>query len=165
LAEREPAWRFDLVGAELPGVPPNVTCHGYLGEEAYRAILARADVGVGTLALHRLGMNEACPLKVRRYLAHGLPVILGHEDTDFIGADPWFLLRLPNTEENVRANLDRIRSFVERVRGRRVPRAEVEPRLGLAGKERQRLAYLAEVIAQGRKEVGRRRRPPTPNRV
>lgn len=46
-------------------------------------------IGVGSLALHLVGLNEACPLKVRQYLARGLPVIYNYYDTD-LSANPKF---------------------------------------------------------------------------
>ena len=52
--------------------------------------------------------------------------------------------------EVVRALLENgheVRAFVERVRGRRVPRAEVEQRIGTVFKEQRRLELLAEAAA------------------
>jgi len=43
----------------------------------------RADVAIGALATYRKGMKETSTLKVREYLAYGLPVILDHHDPDF----------------------------------------------------------------------------------
>ena len=45
--------------------------------------------GVGSLAIERVGLKEAAPLKVREYLARGLPVIYSYNDTD-IDRDPAF---------------------------------------------------------------------------
>jgi glycosyltransferase involved in cell wall biosynthesis len=54
--------------------------HGMRDWDYRKHLLARCDIGIGTLALERKGMNEACPLKVREYLASGLPVYSGHKD-------------------------------------------------------------------------------------
>jgi glycosyltransferase involved in cell wall biosynthesis len=151
LAAETPEIEVDIAGAASgppATLPPNVRWHGHLGEHEYRSLLARADVGVGTLALHRAGMNEASTLKVRTYLAHGLPVILGHEDTDFIGEEPWFLLRLPNVEDNVLAGAESILEFAESVRGRRVPRELVVDRISAEAKERERLRFFEEVLGE-----------------
>jgi hypothetical protein len=94
-------------------------------------------------------MHEACPLKVRECLLYGLPMILGYRDTDFVDEQPWFLLELPAREDNVRAHVREIGAFVERVRGRRVLRSEVEARLSAEAKERQRLAFLERVASSG----------------
>jgi glycosyltransferase involved in cell wall biosynthesis len=146
LAEALPEWQFDLVGIAPERSRANVRCYGVLGPEAYEPILAKADVAVATLALHRKGMEETSALKVPRYLGYGLPVILGYTDTDFAGFDPWYLLRLPNTESNVREGIERIRSFGAAVKGRRVDRSEIAARVSVKVKEQARLAFFAELI-------------------
>jgi glycosyltransferase involved in cell wall biosynthesis len=145
LAEARPSWSFDLVGVGALSAPANVTCHGFLARDEYAQLLERADVALGTLALHRKQMNEASPLKVRRYLEFGLPLILGYTDTDLAGLDPWWLLTLPNAETNVRDSIAEIDSFVTAVVGRRVPRREVEPLISAAAKETRRLAFFESV--------------------
>lgn len=151
LARELPQWRFALVGVPvdaLEGPPPaNVELHPSMPREGYARLLAQADVGIGSLAMHRAGLSEANPLKVREYLAHGLPVILGFEDTDFIGADPWFLHRLANNETNVRDGVEGIRGFVEGIRGRRVHRDEITL-LDWRTKEEARLEFMAQVCAR-----------------
>ena len=142
LAAATPDWTFDLVGVDPSRSTGNLTCHGFLERDAYEPLLARADVAIGTLALHRKRMDEACALKIRQYLAYGLPVVLGHEDTDFLGIDPWFLLRLPNSETNVRDHVEEIRAFVAGVKGRRVERREIEGRLSAGVKEAHRIDFL-----------------------
>jgi glycosyltransferase involved in cell wall biosynthesis len=146
LAAAYPDWHFDLIGPAA-GTSGNVTCHGYLDAAGYAPLLNEADVAIGTLALHRKQMDEACPLKVRRYLEFGLPVLLGYRDTDLDSLDAWWLLRLPNTESNVLSSLQVIESFVQGVRGRRVPRDEVEPVVSAAAKESARLAFFEEVVS------------------
>jgi hypothetical protein len=79
---------------------------------------------------------------VREYLAYGLPVVLGHDDTDILGEDPWFLLRLPNTETNVQDHAGAITAFVAGVKGRRVQRREIEGRLSAEVKEAHRIDFL-----------------------
>jgi hypothetical protein len=93
-------------------------------------------------------MDEASPLKVRRYLEFGLPVILGYTDTDLAGVSDWWVLRLPNTPANVVDSLEEIRAFVFATRGRRVPRSAVEPLVGAGTKETARLRFLSEVAAR-----------------
>lgn len=55
--------------------------HGFLETEAYRALLAKADVGLGSLAMDRQNLQEGATLKVREMLGMGLPVYSGHADT------------------------------------------------------------------------------------
>jgi glycosyltransferase involved in cell wall biosynthesis len=146
LAQTHPEWDFDIVGppaGEILDASPNMSFHGLLAADGYTELLAAADIGIGTLALHRAGLNEASPLKVREYLATGLPVIIGHVDTDFPdGAD--FLLALPNTEDNVRAGAQRIEDFVLSWVGRRVA-PELVSHLDHRSKERRRLAFFSSL--------------------
>lgn len=154
LAEQMPEADFDLLGpspGDLPAAPPaNVTMHGMLSAADYEPILASCDVGIGQLALHRRQASENSPLKVRTYLLAGLPVILAYEDTDFLDEDPWYILKISNTESNVRDELERIRSFVESSRGRRAPREELAARLGAAAKEAERLRFFERLVAERR---------------
>ncbi|MDP9482824.1 MAG: glycosyltransferase, partial [Chloroflexota bacterium] len=149
LAYRRPDWRFDIVGmttdAWATQAPPaNVSWHGALDRAQVVEVLATADVGVGTLALHRKSMTEACPLKVREYLAVGLPILYGYTDPD---ADDLgrYALRIENTETNVIDALDAIDAFVTQSRGVRVPRSAVG-HLDVAVKEGQRLALFDELV-------------------
>lgn len=156
LCEAMPLLDVHLVGAvgDAAGAGPalpNLHIHGRLDRARYRPILAAADFGIGPLALHRKGMSEATPLKVRDYLSNGLPVLIAHLDTDFPGEAPWYLLQLPNTEETIRDSLPAIERWIESVAGRRVPRDEVRERIGIDAKERVRVAFFEDV-------AGRRRR-------
>jgi hypothetical protein len=143
LARHFTTWQFDLIGNVKPlsgDLPRNVTFHGYLKGDQYTAILARADVAIGSLAMHRIHIDEISPLKTREYLARGLPTIIGYRDTDFPSAVP-YLLCLPNTADNVSANLDVIERFVREWKGQRIPQHLVS-HLDSHAKEADRLAFL-----------------------
>lgn len=58
-----------------------VESHGRMIYHEYRYILSRCDIGLDSLALDRKGLKEAAALKVREYLASGLPVYSGFSDT------------------------------------------------------------------------------------
>ena len=135
-------------------LPANVRTYGTLPRAGYRDILAKADFGIGPMALHRKEMSEASPLKVREYLLHGLPVLIAHEDTDFPGQEPWYLMRLPNREDNITASLPAIREWAATVSGRRVPSESVVDRLGVERKEQARLAFLGGLARDGRPANG-----------
>ncbi len=148
LAAAFPGWTFDLVGVPADRSAENVRAHGFLAPEEYEPILRRADVAIGTLALHRKLMDETSALKLGLYLAYGLPCVIGYDDTNFSDVDPWYLLRLPNREANIRDNLDRIEAFVRSVKGRRVERSEVADRISIQAKEADRLAFF-DLLTQG----------------
>lgn len=64
--------------------------HGFLGTDAYRALLAEADAGIGSLAMDRQNMREGATLKVREMLGMGLPVYSGHADTALDTGFPFY---------------------------------------------------------------------------
>ena len=100
-----------------------------------------SDVALGSLALHRNKMEETSSLKVREYLAYGLPVILAGRDSDFRTEVP-FILRLPNCEGSLTPYVELVRSFGASWIGRRVPRPDVA-HIGVGAKESGRLAFLS----------------------
>ncbi|WP_068621031.1 glycosyltransferase [Paenibacillus tuaregi] len=150
LAARRPAWKFDVIGLtndELEGpVPANMSFHGPLTRAEYQPHLDQADIALGTMALFRKRMAEASPLKVREYLANGLPVIIAYEETDFPEPVP-FLLKLPNQPDSLVLHLGRIEEFASRWRGSRVPRKEIT-RLDVKTKESERLKFMKSVIRE-----------------
>jgi glycosyltransferase involved in cell wall biosynthesis len=144
LARAAPDLSFQVVGptAETDW-PPNVVAHGTLGQGTYESLLAGCTAAVGTLAMHRKNMREASPLKVREYLALGLPCIIAYDDTDFPEEVP-FILRLPNKPGNALAAREEITAFLQRWSGRRVDRSQVG-RIDSREKEAARLSFMAEV--------------------
>lgn len=158
LAEACPDFEFDLIGSapeNFPGqvIPPNMHLHGFLERAAYEQLLTRGDVSIGPLALHRNHMQEGSPLKVREYLAYGLPLILAYQDTDLSAYNFDFVLQIPNTEDNLRTHLTEIREFAFRMQGKRVDREVIFPRIDLIAKEQTRLAFLADVVASARRDA------------
>lgn len=147
-ARNAPDWQVDLIGwTDSSGLPGNVRAHGVMTYEQYGPMLAQADVAVGSVGIYRRPrMNECSPLKVREYLAHGLPVVIGYDDTDFSSPVP-YVLQIPNEPGNVARSIEKIRKFAARWRGKRVARTEIR-HLDATSKEAVRLAFLGQ-IAEG----------------
>ena len=55
----------------------------YSKEERLEKILKRADIGIGTLAMHKKNLLQTSSLKHRMYAAYGLPFVYRGEDPDF----------------------------------------------------------------------------------
>jgi glycosyltransferase involved in cell wall biosynthesis len=149
LARKYPQVCIELAGYGLDvegGLPPNVIYHGFLEPERLHQMMARLDVSVGTLALHRKNMQEASPLKVREALACGIPCLLAYKDTDLTSLEADFILNIPNTEENVEANAEEIVAFAMRMQGKRVNIQAVAPRIDQHAKEEQRLKFMLNVL-------------------
>lgn len=141
-----PTATVDVIGTERVPAPANVIFHGELPRTKYEPLLLGATAALGTLGLFRKHMDEACPLKVREYLALGLPVLGGYRDTD-VPEEADYFLRVPNDSASLAPQRERIASWLEHWRTRRVPRAAVAP-LDNAVKERRRLAFLRRFARQ-----------------
>ncbi|NLV27960.1 MAG: glycosyltransferase family 4 protein [Methanomicrobiales archaeon] len=69
-------------------------------------------IAVGSLALHRIGLNEASILKAREYCARGIPFVYGAKDPDFPLHFP-YILNIPANENPV--EFEDIINFVQTV--------------------------------------------------
>lgn len=126
-------------------LPANLILHGYLETDQYKKVLAKMDLAMSSLALHRIGMNESSPLKTRECLAYGLPIILPYVDTDLHDLDCDFILEIPNTEDNVKTHADLIRDFAYRMRGRRADQEILVSRIDSRQKELVRLSFFDKI--------------------
>lgn len=125
--------------------PSNIRLTGKLGHKEMRRVIADCDVGLGTVGLHRKGMEEACPLKVREYVAQGLPVILPYKDTAFWDEVPSWVLEIPNSENNLENAIDEIETFCREMIGKDVPREDAENFFGAAHLEKARVKFMASI--------------------
>lgn len=151
LAGMYPDLTINIVGysqndVDIP-VPENAYLVGFLYGMKLRDVLSKSDVTCGTLALHRKQMDEASPLKVREALAYGIPVIIAYHDTDLHDVELDTILRIPNTENNVVENAERIREFAYDMMGKRVDINVVAPHLDQRKKEEARLVFFEQVLA------------------
>jgi hypothetical protein len=141
---------IDIVGYDkLPGfepLPDNLTLHGYLSMREYQQVLAGADVAISSLALHRVQLEEASPLKSRECLAFGLPLVVAYADTDLDDTDCDFLLKIPNKEDNIQTHAQAIRDFAYRMRGRRADRELLKKYIDADQKEAIRLSFFEELL-------------------
>jgi glycosyltransferase involved in cell wall biosynthesis len=150
LAREYPELEIHIVGYSRHDlsepIPANVSLHGYLQPAAVKQVLMKTDVAFGTLALHRKNMDEASPLKVREALAHGIPVVLGYQDTDLQGIRSDLFLFLPNTPDNISSHGKLVRDFAFRVQGKRVDRELIRPLIDGHDKEKNRLAFFEHIV-------------------
>lgn len=68
-----------------------IVAHGRKNQDEYRQIMARCQIGLGTLAMQRIQMEEGATLKVRELLAMGLPLYSGHTDTVLPPEFPYYV--------------------------------------------------------------------------
>ena len=149
LARAFPEMGVHVIGYDnidgVSSLPDNMRLYGYLNAQEYGKILAGMDCAIGSLGLHRINLNESSPLKTRECLALGLPMILPYKDTDLDGLECNFLLRIPNTEDNIQTHAQAIYDFACQMRGRRVDRKQIA-NLDQANKESERLAFFKELL-------------------
>ena len=86
--------------AQERGVADRVIFHGELHGEALDQVAARCDIGVGGLGLHRKGQYRSMTLKLREYMARGLPFVYAVDDPS-LPEEPAFCLRLANDESPI----------------------------------------------------------------
>ena len=147
LAASLPEVKFHLVGetkfksSELN----NVVFHGFLESDQYSLVASNCNLAFGTLNQQITGMNEASPLKVREYLALGMPVVIRYIDTDFKGKHD-FLLNLPIDKRRLVDFKDEIVKFSKEWQSKRVSRMDVEPFISSRSKESQRLAFFDRIL-------------------
>jgi hypothetical protein len=67
-----------------------VVYHGPLSQVQIRTLYASTWLGLSSFRLDVKGMTQACTLKVRDYLAAGIPVLAGHEDSGLPSNFPYF---------------------------------------------------------------------------
>ena len=155
LAALLPGLQFDIIGCTTKdwceemktshlSPPSNLIFHGHLSRAQYEPLLRQATAALGTFGLYRKGMNEACPLKVREYLACGLPVIGAYRDTDIPESADYYL-RLPNSATPLAPFAGEITTFLTRWTGERVPRGAIA-HLDLRAKEPRRLAFMEQIV-------------------
>ena len=102
--------RRQMVDADIQG---KIIFHEWQSGQELDNILSKVDLCFGPVALHRKRMQQATPLKVRRYLAHGIPTVIGYDDPD-IPQNSDFVLRVPANEDAL--DVEVILKFADKVR-------------------------------------------------
>ena len=94
------------------GLAEMVRIHGVLYGSDLDEVISSCHLAIGSLALHRNGLREACVLKVREYTARGLPFVIAYDDPDLPAGLPW-VLKIPADESPV--EIDVLVNFAEDV--------------------------------------------------
>lgn len=149
-------FQFHIIGVPAEEVsldgrlPDNVIFKGFLSGDALEQAYREMDVALDTVSLHRKQMDETSSLKLREYLARGIPVILPHKDPDIRGDHP-FVLPLPNCPGNLVDNSQQVSDFIELARSnaelRRLAHEFACLELDLVEKFRQMFVHLEGVDA------------------
>lgn len=109
IAKELPEFDIHIVGINNES-HENIFYHGYLEKQEYLKVLEKCNICIGSLALFRNNMSEACPLKVREYLAYGFPIIIGYKESAFVDLQNFPAWALKIDSNNV--NVNEIKEFV-----------------------------------------------------
>ncbi|WP_159075791.1 glycosyltransferase [Muricauda brasiliensis] len=142
--------RFNIIGYDendLREVPKNVFLHGFLEKKDYLKIVLNSTAAIGTLALHRKGMKEACPLKVREYMACCKPLILPYDETAFelYGYPEWTLV-VDFQKDSIEKVAEQVNTFLGRCHTFSITQEEVLKYIDVSVIEQKRLDFFKEVI-------------------
>lgn len=150
IARNLPAYNFHIVGES--GVDTgNIFYHGYQISDVLSDLLSSAQFGIGTLALDRKEMIEACPLKSREYLFHGLPCFGSYIDPDFASHQGLPIYMQLSNVQDAYTSAQEIREFVEFWSEMKSYKSEVRREAAVIlddkVKEKQRLQLFSEISA------------------
>ncbi|GAB6175210.1 hypothetical protein JCM16814_01010 [Desulfobaculum senezii] len=67
-----------------------IAWHGVLGRNEVDRLLSTADICLGSMAMHRVGLTQGSSIKVRDALARGIPVAAGCADPALPEDYPWY---------------------------------------------------------------------------
>lgn len=94
------------------GLEKQVVFHGRMTGNDLTEMYNMATVGLSGLASYKIGLHTASVLKLREYMARGLPFIYAHEDPHISGNMPW-CLQIPNDDSIV--DMDCVDEFICRL--------------------------------------------------
>lgn len=135
--------------SEVEKVAP-ITVHGEIDADQMPDVYDGMDLAIATLALGRAGMTEATTLKVREYLAAGLPVYSGYRDAAIPEDFPYYY------EEVGSVSLDHILEFAASVAI--VRRTEIRDAAMPYIEKTNVMRRLVEDIAQAKRDLTARSR-------
>jgi hypothetical protein len=124
----------------------NIFYLGYMEEKKATKIISTSDVAIGSLSMERNYLNEACPLKVRHYLACGIPIIYSYKDTDLNGNED-FALKI---NSNIKNEILKIDDFIKQAYRNQILRKKArifaEEVLDCKIKENKRLKFMERIL-------------------
>ncbi|MGS2762732.1 glycosyltransferase [Sinomicrobium sp. M5D2P9] len=157
LAAKMPEVQFDIIGISetefSSGFSDNVNFYGYLKKTEYLPLFKRATATIASLAFYRNKMEEACPLKVREYMACCKPVILPYKDTAFERKGyPEWVLRLENKESGILEAVEKVRAFLVKCQDFTITHDDVKEYIDVDYIEKERMSFFKAIMKEGNVE-------------
>lgn len=78
--------------------------HGRMNGEKLDEMFDKCDIGVGSLGMHRIGLKEGYTLKLREYMARGIPFIYGYADRLIENCGCRYTYKYPNNDNSIDLN-------------------------------------------------------------
>jgi glycosyltransferase involved in cell wall biosynthesis len=94
--------RDELVKSQPENI--QIKLHGLLYGDDLDNLMGEMNLAIGSLAVHRNNLREACVLKVREYTARGLPFIYAYDDIDLTN-NLHFCKKLPANDQPIDMNM------------------------------------------------------------
>tara|TARA_R110002020_G_scaffold122487_7_gene278032 strand:- start:43115 stop:44200 length:1086 start_codon:yes stop_codon:yes gene_type:complete len=145
LAHIFPEYFFNIVGYKSDGfsnLPDNIKFYGWVEKQELEQIYSENHFGIGSFDNHLVGKPTDSTLKVREYLAYGLPVIIGHFDVDLKDAD--FVLKVTDDKGDF-IDKENIKEFVDSYKSISVDNTALEI-IDSATKEEERLSFFRKLL-------------------
>lgn len=92
------------------GMEDRVIFHGKMTGDALTNLYNQATIGISSLGIYRIGLKAASVLKLREYMARGLPFLYAHEDPDIEETMPW-CLKMPNDDSDI--PMEKLQEFIQ----------------------------------------------------
>ncbi|KAB7528667.1 hypothetical protein F8C76_12460 [Flagellimonas olearia] len=149
LANRKPDWNFNIVGYYQKDFDqirlPNLNFLGWLDKAKLEEVYLKSNFGIGSFSNHLVGKEIDSTLKVREYLAYGLPVILGHHDVDFMESKDVAFKITDNKNQLIQFPI--IEAYVDKYKDYVVDEREIMV-IDSSSKEKERLRFFNQIKEQ-----------------
>lgn len=86
---------------------------GFCAGSELEGLYNTADIGINSLAIHRLGLTTESTLKVREYAAKGLPIVSSYKVDVFNGSDSRYVLEV--TPDDTPIDIEKLISFHDEI--------------------------------------------------
>ena len=94
------------------GLEKQVIFHGRLTGDKLTHMYNQATIGIASLGMYRNNLFSGSILKLREYMARGLPFVYAHNDPDIKENMPW-CLKMPNNDTPI--DMEQINGFVDAI--------------------------------------------------
>lgn len=144
LAKIFPQYCFNIVGpneSDFKNYPKNVRFYGWVEKNQLEKLYEENHFGIGSFANYLVGKEVDSTLKVREYLAYGLPVILGHWDVDFMDSE--FVLKVTDENHEI-LNSELIQQYLQNYKNYVVNNGDLKI-IDSKTKEQERLNFFRKI--------------------